>query len=188
MSFDLNKINPRLLKSEPIQRCNFSNCKAACCVFGAWVDDFHKKEILSNSILISQHMRKGYEKPSSWFNELSEPDQHSLSGTVTHTTVLDNPDHYGGTACIFMREDHKCTLQVASEVNGDHPWRFKPFYCILHPLDLDEQGRITLDETKELVNEPASCVRKAEHKTPLIEIFSEELEYLLGKRINKKNG
>ena len=132
-------------------------------------------------------MREGSKQPSSWFNELSESDSHSLSGTVVHTTVLDDKDHYGGTACIFMREDHKCSLQVASEENGHHPWRFKPFFCILHPLDLDKQGRITLGITEELVNEPASCVRKAEKETPLLELFSEELEYLLGKRLTKLN-
>jgi len=152
------------------------------------VDEIQQKEILLKSNLISPHMRKGYEDPSAWFNELSEPDEHSLSGTVSHTTVLDDKDHYGGTACIFMREDYKCALQVASENNGYHQWHFKPFYCILHPLDLDDQGRITLGETDELIDEPASCVRSSVHEIPIVELFSEELEYLLGKRIKKKNG
>ena len=182
MALNLSKINPRLLQSESIQRCNFPNCEAACCVFGAWVDKQHSQEILSNSKMISPHMKEGYSNPKTWFDEQSEEDPHTLSGTVIHTTVLDDPDHYGGTACVFMREDHKCALQIASEENGFHPWHFKPFYCILHPLGLDNQGRITLGETKELVNEPASCVRRSEQTSHLIEIFSEELEYLIGKK------
>jgi hypothetical protein len=100
--------------------------------------------------------------------------------------VIPDPDHYGGTACIFMREDYECALQTAGVKAGFHPWRFKPFYCILHPLDLDEHGRITLDETHLLLAEPASCLRPAEKPIPLKETFSEELNYLLGKGEREK--
>jgi hypothetical protein len=63
-----------------------------------------------------------------------------------------------------------------------HPWQFKPYYCILHPLDLDEQGRITLDETKLLLDEAGSCLRPAENPIPLVETFGPELRYLLGEK------
>jgi hypothetical protein len=188
MSIDLKYINPRMLESESIQRCGFPDCKASCCVFGAWVDEFHVQEILSNSKIIAPYMKAGFSDPSKWFNELSEKDDHSLSGTVIHTTVLDDSDHYGGTACVFMRDDYKCALQLASEKNDFHNWHFKPFYCILHPLDLDDDGRITLGKTDELLEEPASCIRSSQQASDLIDIFSEELEYLLGNRINIKNG
>ena len=91
---------------------------------------------------------------------------------------MEEESHYGGTACIFLRQDAKCVLQVASEALGQHPWQLKPFYCILHPLDLDEEGRITLDKTEELMGEEASCLRPARGKMELKVIFEEELEYL----------
>src|SRR5659263_460297 len=61
-----------------------------------------------------------------------------------------------------------------------HPWRFKPFYCILHPLDLDEQGRITVDSTEDLLEEQGSCLVPSDQPVPLIETFANELQYLLG--------
>jgi hypothetical protein len=50
----------------------------------------------------------------------------------------------------------------------------------LHPLDLDEQGRITLDVTEELLCEPGSCLRPADSAVSLLETFEPELRYLMG--------
>jgi hypothetical protein len=50
----------------------------------------------------------------------------------------------------------------------------------LHPLDLDENGRITLDKVENMVSEEGSCVRPAADPIPLIETFEPELRYLLG--------
>ena len=177
------RLNPRLLKSEPMQRCQLGECRAACCLHGAWVDLAEIRDIRAHANLIAPHMPAGATQVEDWFDERREPDEFSISGEVGHTAVRVDPDHYGGTACIFLRSDYKCALQVAATSQEDqHPWRFKPFYCILHPLDLDEQGRITLDETELLLAEPGSCLRPAEIPIPLIETFAEELRYLLGEK------
>lgn len=173
-------VNPRLLQSEPIQRCDWPNCGAACCVYGTWVDSATIEDILAHTRLIQPHLPAESRDPQSWFGKETEEERHALSGKVYHTRVVDSPDHYGGSACIFLREDHKCALQLAGEQALDSPWRFKPFYCILHPLELDDQGRITLDETHLLVDEPASCLRSSEHRTPLLHLFKEELLHFLG--------
>jgi len=177
-----HRINPRLLKSEPMRRCTLSECRGACCLHGAWVDLIEIEDILSYAEQIIPHMPEGAADPQDWFDERRDPDKYAISGEVGHTAVLPDDDHYGGTACIFLRPDHKCALQTAADEGALHPWRFKPFYCILHPLDLDEQGRITLDETNLMLAEPGSCLRPAEKSTPLIEIFAEELCYLLGEK------
>ena len=179
------RFNPRMEDSEPIQRCNFPECKAACCVYGTWVDKTDVEDILDHKNLIIPHMPSGHYHSNTWFDTQDEPDDHALSGKVVHTTVVPNADHYGGTACIFMRPDYKCALQVAGEASGMHRWRFKPFYCILHPLDLDEHGRITLDDIDLLLAEPASCLTRAEKDIPLKETFIEELNYLIGERKEK---
>jgi Zn-finger nucleic acid-binding protein len=176
------RINPRLLKSEPLRRCRLEECRAACCLHGAWVDRVEIEDILAHANQIAVHMPAGFEDPGDWFDEREEKDEYALSGKVGHTRVLSDADHYGGTACIFMRADYKCALQVTADQLGFHPWRFKPFYCILHPLDLDEQGRITLDDTELFLSEPGSCLRSASEVTPLIEIFADELRYLLGEK------
>ena len=141
-------------------------------------------DILDHIELIAPHMPEDLRNPIDWFDDRTSQDEFSLSGIVVHSTVLPAPEHYGETACVFLRPwDHKCALQVAADENDLHPWRFKPFYCVLHPLDLDDQGRISLEEDLEcLLNEKGSCVRPADHKTPLIETFSPELHYLLGEK------
>jgi hypothetical protein len=177
------RLNPRLLKSEPLQRCQLGECRAACCLHGTWVDLAEIRDIRAHADQIALHMPPGAPQPGDWFDDRWELDEYSISGEVGHTRVRVDPEHYGGTACIFLRPDHKCALQVAaSGQEGQHPWRFKPFYCILHPLDLDEQGRITLDETNLLIDEPGSCLRPAETSIPLVETFAEELRYLLGEK------
>ena len=174
------RLNPRLGHAEPLRRCRLEECQAACCLHGAWVDLVEVETILAHAASIRPHLPAGQAAPDLWFDDRQEADEHALSGTVRHTAVLPAPDHYGGTACVFLRRDSKCALQVAAEAAGAHPWQFKPFYCILHPLDLDEAGRITLDVNEALLAEPASCLRAAHDSVPLEETFAPELGYLLG--------
>jgi hypothetical protein len=182
----LKKISSRLYQSEPMQRCKLEECRAACCLHGVWIDRVESREILINAGLIQPHLPPEQRNPDGWFDDRQEPDDHSLSGQVVHSSVLEDPNHYGGTACVFLRPDFKCALQVAGETSGFDPWRFKPFYCIVHPLDLDNHGQITLDETNLLLNEPASCLRKALIPIPLSETFEPELRYLLGDKAYKQ--
>jgi hypothetical protein len=180
------RINPRLLESEPLRRCQLDECHAACCLHGAWVDLVEIKDIRSHANMIAAHMPMGVMDPGGWFDDRIKTAPHAISGQVGHTTVLSAPGHYGGTACIFLRGDHKCALQATAIQAHLHPWRFKPFYCILHPLDLDELGRITLDDTNLMLSEPGSCLRQAQHPIPLIDTFAEELRYLLGEKNYQK--
>ena len=176
----VDRVNPRLLKSEPLQRCILGECKAACCLHGVWIDRTEQQDILAHSDLIRPHVSPEWQEPVLWFDGREEADEHTASGMVVHSQVVEMPEHYGGTACVFLRADHKCALQVAAVENGLHPWRFKPFYCILHPLDLDEAGRITLDETDEFLDEPGGCLRSAVECIPLVKTFEPELRYFLG--------
>jgi hypothetical protein len=147
-----------------------------------WIDRLEAKEIRANAELIAPHMEPENRDPGDWFDEREEPDENALSGWTVHSTVVPDLQHYGETACIFLRKDYLCALQVAANANGMHPWHFKPFYCILHPLDLDDKGRITLDRTELMLDEPGSCLRPAESPLPLIETFEPELRYLLGEK------
>lgn len=174
------KISPRLLESAPMQRCKLHRCQAACCLYGVWVDEQAAETLLQNADKIAPHLPPARNDPATWFDDRQDTDPYSASGRVVHTAVIDAPHHYGGTACVFLRADHKCALQVASQASGQHPWHWKPFYCILHPLDLDEEGRLTLDETTLMLDEPGSCLRPAGTEIPLWVTFEEELRYFLG--------
>jgi hypothetical protein len=178
-----NRVDPRMLRAEPLRRCNLEECRGACCVFGVWVDLREVADILHHASLIIPHMPPESRNPGEWFAPIEDKDQHSPTGKVIHTAVENHLDHYGGTACVFWREDAKCALQVAAVQNNLHPWRFKPYYCILHPLDQDDQGRITLDQAEDLIAEPGSCLRSSEIPIPLVDTFAQELRYLLGEKM-----
>lgn len=179
------RLNPRMYDSEPLKRCCLEECIGACCVFGVWIDPREVQDIISNAALILPYMPENARIPGEWFVPVEDSDEHSPSGKVLHTAVENAPWHYGDTACIFCLTDGKCALQVAAMENQMHPWRFKPYYCILHPIDQDEQGRFTVDTMEALIAEKGSCLRAAEQSTPLIEIFAPELEYLLGEKAYK---
>jgi Fe-S-cluster containining protein len=174
------RVAPRMLESAQMQRCTLKECQGACCIFGVWLDLGEVERIQKNSALIAPFLEEDLRDPALWFAGFEDEDPQTPSGRVIHSAVETNPEHYGGTACIFLRRDAKCALQVAAVENGMHPWSFKPFYCILHPLDLDDQGRITIDATAELLAEKGSCLVPANTEIPLAETFAEELEYLLG--------
>lgn len=176
----IKQVNPRLLMREPLQRCGWPQCQAACCAYGVWLDEAEWRDILAHVNLILPYLPIERRDPVRWVDGRCEEDPFVPSGRVVHTRVYPDPTHYAGSACVFLRSDYKCALQVAGEAAGYHPWRFKPFYCILHPLDLDEEGRITLDEAALLAEEAASCLRWAEKAQPLLDLFAEELRYLLG--------
>ena len=179
--------HPHLRQPQPIRRCDWPACRAACCFQGVWVDEAEVADILAHARLIAPHLRAEDQTPAEWFQPRREPDPHALSGWVRPTTVRDDPDHYRGTRCIFLRADFKCALQVAAEAHGQHPWRWKPFYCILHPLDLDDAGRIVLPPVDALLAEPASCVRPAQETRSPWDLFAAELTYL-GARFPKNGG
>lgn len=181
-----NRLNPRMFDSEPLKRCCLEECTGACCVFGVWIDPREVQDIIANAALIMPIMPESLRNPGEWFVPVEDNDEHSPSGKVLHTAVENAPWHHGETACIFCLRDGKCALQVAAVANQLHPWRFKPYYCILHPIDQDEQGRFTVDTVDALLAEKGSCLRAAEQSTPLIEIFAPELEYLLGDKAYKE--
>lgn len=139
-------------------------------------------DVIAHAAMIQPYLREENQDPALWFDGRQEEDELSPSKIVFHTGVVEDGSHYGSTACVFLRDDHKCGLQVAADQNGQHPWRFKPFYCILHPLDLDEEGRITLDSYEALSEEEGSCLRPSKDAIPLVETFEPELRYLLGNR------
>ena len=178
-------VSDRLLRSEPLRRCRLHECQAACCLHGVWIDLVEVKDLILHARSIYSFLPEARRDHALWFEEDMEVDKHSLSGYVVRCTVLADSDHYGGTACIFLRRDFRCALQMAGIDAGEHPWRFKPFYCILHPLEIDEQGCITLAETDELLAEEGSCLRRDDEPSPLIMTFEPELRYMLGdKRLN----
>jgi hypothetical protein len=169
-----------MLRSEPMIRCKLHECRAACCLYGVWIDSHESEVLLENAAIIQAELPEDRQDPAGWFDGREDVDEFAASGRVVHSRVIDNSKHYGGIACVFLRDDNKCAIQTAAQKAGMDPWALKPFYCILHPLDLDEKGRITLDDSGLLLDEPGSCLRPSPVPVPLLVTFEPELRYFLG--------
>lgn len=177
---ELLNISKRLFEREPMVRCKLNTCFGTCCSYGVWVDLAEKEKIKENFSVIQSYMDSDAGSIEDWFETDIEDDSFTETGKVIHTKIVSRSQPFQRTTCIFVRKDHKCALQVASEQLGKHHWYLKPFYCVLHPLDIDENDQISLDETQQLLSEEKSCLRVSEDLNSPLLIFEEELRYLLG--------
>jgi hypothetical protein len=171
-------LSGRLFEPTMLRRCRLEECHAACCLHGVWMDPLEKEDILGHAESILPHMPKGRLDPAGWFGTHREEDASFPSGYVISTAVLPNPAHYGGTECVFLRPDWLCALQVAGAAEGVHPWRWKPFHCILHPLTVESGGLVTLASDEELLGEEGSCFLAGTQEGPMLERLAEEIGFI----------
>lgn len=170
----------RMFVKERLKRCILDKCHGVCCTYGVWIDLGEKQRIFENKAVIQSCLDQNSEDFDDWFEEQIENDPYTETGKVIHSKVIERDLPFSRKTCVFLRPDHKCALQVASQIIGKHPWYLKPFYCILHPMDINQEGEITLDKTKIIKEEPKSCLRVSDSDLAPIEIFEDELRYLLG--------
>ncbi|MGA2111541.1 MAG: DUF3109 family protein [Anaerolineales bacterium] len=174
-SFDLAE---RLQDDVPLRRCELLECRAACCDYGVWLDLQEVQDLQAHVAQISPFLEAERRDPGRWFRAQSEEDADMPSGRVLASATAPMPGRLAGTECIFLRRDYRCALQLAGEALGQHRWRFKPFYCLMHPLTFDSRARLTLAATAELVDEAASCLRGTAQTTPIRTLLGKELAAL----------
>jgi hypothetical protein len=152
------------------------DCQSYCCTGGVYVSVEHAADVVAHQHLIQPHLPEARRDPALWFDGSVEPDNdHPAGGVVTGTSVLPDPSHPVGESCVFLRPDRRCALQAAGLAAGEHPWRFKPFYCAFHPLVYDAK-RIVLSEASEMYREGGSCSRPNPGQAiRLYELFDAEL-------------
>jgi hypothetical protein len=175
------RVDARLLEARPIRRCRIEECQAHCCTGGVYISTQQVEDILAHQAVIQPHLPPERRDPALWFDGAIEPDKdHPEGGQVMGTNVLPDPTHPVGENCVFLRPDRRCALQAAGIAAGEHPWRFKPFYCAFHPL-IYESKRVVLSEESEMYLEGGSCNRpNPGQPIPLYQLFDMELKLVLG--------
>lgn len=172
-------IDPKLWESRPTQRCDIAECQAWCCTGGVWVDFGERDRILANAEKIKPFLPPDRQDATCWFDGQYDEDDDYPTGRGEGTSVVADPTHPVGNTCIFLRPENRyCAIQSASMAAGDHPWTLKPFYCILHPITI-EDNLIQLDDENEIYIEGGHCQRPAFGPKRLYEVFAEELEFVL---------
>jgi diadenosine tetraphosphatase ApaH/serine/threonine PP2A family protein phosphatase len=116
-----------------LKRCNLSQCEAICCSNGVYLDG---KDIGRITDAIAKHPDFFEYLPDDFLIEGSFEGLASGLKTATkpYQYTRPIPAHFRSTRCVFCLDDHRCSLQVAAEKSGQHPWTYKPTACWLFPL------------------------------------------------------
>jgi hypothetical protein len=174
-------VDTSLLETRPIRRCRIEECQAKCCGFGVYISTKQVEDIRAHTELIKPHLPPERRDPAGWFDDQLETDEdHPDGGQIMGTNLVDDPTHPDGNCCVFLRPDRKCALQVAGMAAGEHPWRFKPFYCALHPLTFEKKV-VKLDTDNWVYQNGGDCQRPApEAPVPVYRLFELELKLAVG--------
>jgi hypothetical protein len=170
-----------MLKSRAASRCRLEDCQSYCCSGGVYIHTRQVEDLLAHQALIIPHLPPERQDPALWFDNKIEPDEdYPEAGDCMGTSVVPDPTHPAGATCIFLTSNRRCALQTASIAAGEDPWRFKPFYCALHPLEIID-GELKLAEDNELYQEGGHCQRPDYSRLiPLYQLFDVETKLVLG--------
>ena len=172
------RIDPSVLETLPIQRCEVAECEAACCAGGVWLNPDEMPRILEWAHVIRQYLPTERQDPSKWF-ETGDPDSRYAGGYEFGTTTVEEPESAGQTCCVFLRPDRVCALQFVSEKHNQGWPGLKPFYCALYPLYF-EDGLLCIDDETPLEFTGGDCRRGGQTARPIYEIYREETTLVLG--------
>jgi hypothetical protein len=136
------KLNVESLR-RPLVRCDLNTCLGMCCHDGVYLSE-DEAPVLADLVEREGDLFRalGLDLPCSPVVEGSFLGLVSGPKTATVPRVWTNrvegyPAHFPDTACCFLLQDGRCSLQVLSETRGYHRWFYKPTGCWLHPLTTD---------------------------------------------------
>ena len=112
--------------------CDLAVCEGMCCHDGAWLEP---SEVQPLRALLFRARRER------WPALAHVPERVLVreggawkTATAPHSYTHALPAHFPSTRCVFALPDARCGLQVAAVAAGEHPWRWKPRACWMHPL------------------------------------------------------
>lgn len=165
--------------------CSLDRCGGTCCSAGASLNG-------EEALVIRQLARRHPDFFAVLVPDLPQPPVVRDGGTERTATrprpfradVPDFPAHFEETACAFLLGDGRCALQCLAEVEGRHPWSYKPLACWLHPISLSPDGIALPDERTDPhpggFATQTHCGRTESCGSPAHGVLAAELEYLGG--------
>ena len=108
--------------------------------------------------------------------------------------VVDYPEHFAKTRCVFLRPNAKCALQSLAIKENKPTWFYKPFTCWIHPLAFTRRDGRSLLTLYSRDNDPHNfedydgftsqthcgrvCSVETADSAPAYQVLKTELEYL----------
>ena len=103
-------------------------CDGTCCKHGSIASVEERDRILASAPLVAQHMTSRVRnRKERWFEARVTKNPDYVCGQAVATRVLDG-------ACVFLRTDRWCALQVAAQSSTGTAFALKPAMCLLWPL------------------------------------------------------
>lgn len=180
-----------------VSRCSLASCRGTCCYGGVRVDEGTAEVLQQLSHDRASDFRKmGLSLPSA---VVERTEWQGVPGTITvlkpfpfRSLVAEYPAHFTETACTFLMDDGRCGLQVLADMDGKHPWYYKPFSCWLLPIKLwNYEIRLFNKETDPFrflgydgFISQTFCGRTSECGLPAVQVLEPELSYL-GQILNR---
>lgn len=120
-----------------LEICDLRSCEAVCCYDGVYLTAEEERAIRALvraepeffAFLPRVFFRQGGDRHSRWRKTETRPWRYRS-----------RPAHFADTRCVFALDDGRCSLQALAAARGEHPWRWKPTACWLHPLRLSAEG------------------------------------------------
>jgi Fe-S-cluster containining protein len=132
LGFRVDGIHPKVARKVYVRGASVRRCDASCCLGGTTVSLEERDRILVHARIVREAMTsRARDDSSRWFGKCVTRDPDFAGGRSTITRVLDG-------ACVFLREDGLCALQVAGERRLEHPYSLKPSVCLLWPLAVNK--------------------------------------------------
>lgn len=112
-------VDVRGLAELRVRTCQPQDCGGKCCHAGAG--------LLPAEFSLLQAVRRDHAR------ELLELGLKRLPG-VTNAPSGETRTEVNGTACAWLLDDGRCSLQALASQHGLSPWFYKPLACVLFPL------------------------------------------------------
>lgn len=181
IEFNGQKIHTSIFTQGFVPGCDMKICGGQCCDCGVYMDKDFRNVILEHKEVIKEVMSPQQIKDESqWFDEEIIEDDDFPSGYAAGSNVfVDNIDR---EKCVFMDDNHYCSLQVAAMKMGLHKWAIKPTHCILYPVTL-MGGVIMFDDEHSDNLLYCGIHEKQNFSQSVLEGTQEEIEYVFGEEM-----
>lgn len=165
--------------------CTLEGCGGTCCTHGVWLEPEEGEFLKSQEAYLRENLPKiGMDVTGIKLIDESEQSGRFVSSTATKKSHNPRaPEGWQHSACSFRREDGACGLQLLAVHEGKHPWHYKPTYCWLFPIDIDEELSPPQIEVIHAKDDPeftakTQCGTPQANGKPGYEIFAREIAAL----------
>jgi len=130
LGFNVTKVSPRFHKKIFVSGASVRNCNGKCCMHGTTASVKERDKILRHADIVSAEMtsRARHDKKR-WFWKKPFEDDDFVAGKGVYTKTIDG-------ACVFLRDDKLCALQIASKKHLGNDYALKPSVCLLWPVSV----------------------------------------------------